>query len=216
MRIVKKEDFMKNNCYEETPCTIIKHYCGCSRNVDNTDETPSIGENGNWFVGDIDTGVSAQGTPGERGETGATGPIGPQGPQGTKGDPGEPGPAGLSVDMTFFRPDKWVVNHKYDFGDGLYGQRFTGVISQAINYPGAIAIGKLTNTAKIIDVGGWWQSGGDNRIAIGNSFTNSDIGSAVYLTGTNPNFDDDQLLLWTLSNATRTNAPYDVWIKYTE
>lgn len=69
---------------------------------------PTIGANGNWFIGTNDTGISANGTPGpkgekgdpgEKGETGATGlqgiqgPIGPQGP---KGDPGEQGPVGPS------------------------------------------------------------------------------------------------------------------------
>lgn len=67
---------------------------------------PTIGANGNWFIGTNDTGISANGTPGpkgdkgdsgEKGETGTTGlqgiqgPIGPQGP---KGDPGEQGPVG--------------------------------------------------------------------------------------------------------------------------
>lgn len=34
---------------------------------------PHIGDNGNWFVGDTDTGVAAQGPIGETGQTGATG-----------------------------------------------------------------------------------------------------------------------------------------------
>lgn len=32
--------------------------------------TPHIGENGNWYIGDTDTGVSAQGDPGDPGEDG--------------------------------------------------------------------------------------------------------------------------------------------------
>lgn len=67
---------------------------------------PSIGENGNWCIGNDDTGVSANGTPGpkgdkgEIGEAGPAGAVGPQGiqgpagPQGPKGDTGEQGPAG--------------------------------------------------------------------------------------------------------------------------
>lgn len=35
--------------------------------------TPHIGSNGNWFVGDVDTGIKAQG------------PVGPQGPEGPEG-----------------------------------------------------------------------------------------------------------------------------------
>ena len=39
-------------------------------------ETPYIGENGNWFVGELDTGVQAQGVQGPKGATGAKGDTG--------------------------------------------------------------------------------------------------------------------------------------------
>ena len=55
-------------------------------------ETPYIGENGNWWIGDEDTGVKAQGPQGEQG------PQGPQGEQGTQGTQGEQGPAGQKGD----------------------------------------------------------------------------------------------------------------------
>ena len=60
-------------------------------------ETPYIGENGNWFVGKLDTGVQAQGAQGPKGEQGpqgAQGPKGEQGPQGVQGPKGEQGPQG--------------------------------------------------------------------------------------------------------------------------
>ena len=44
--------------------------------------TPYIGTNGNWWVDNVDTGVSAQGPKGDKGDTGA---------QGEKGDAGENG-----------------------------------------------------------------------------------------------------------------------------
>ena len=62
--------------------------------------SPYIGENGNWFVGELDTGVQAQGAQGLKGEqgpqgdTGATGPKGEHGPQGVQGPKGEQGPKG--------------------------------------------------------------------------------------------------------------------------
>lgn len=86
--------------------------------------TPTIGANGNWFIGDTDTGKPSrgeqgpagaagqdgaqgpegpegpQGPQGEKGEKGDTGPQGPQGdpgPQGPKGDTGETGPAGTTT-----------------------------------------------------------------------------------------------------------------------
>lgn len=47
--------------------------------------TPTIGENGNWYLGDTDTGKPSRG---------ATGAQGAQGPQGEKGDTGAQGPQG--------------------------------------------------------------------------------------------------------------------------
>lgn len=56
---------------------------------DGTDGiTPTIGDNGNWFLGATDTGKPS------RGATGDTGPTGPQGIQGEQGPAGPQGPAG--------------------------------------------------------------------------------------------------------------------------
>ncbi len=56
--------------------------------------TPFIGSNGNWWIGETDTGISATGPQGEKGDTGATGATGAQGPQGEKGDTGATGATG--------------------------------------------------------------------------------------------------------------------------
>lgn len=53
--------------------------------------TPHIGENGNWFIGDTDTDVHAQGPQGEQGTQGIQGTQGPQGEQGTPGTNGQDG-----------------------------------------------------------------------------------------------------------------------------
>ena len=70
--------------------------------------TPTIGANGNWFLGSTDTGkpsrgaTGAQGPKGPKGDTGAQGPKGdtgargPQGPQGEKGDTGATGAKGAT------------------------------------------------------------------------------------------------------------------------
>ncbi len=60
--------------------------------VDGKDgETPYIGENGNWWIGDKDTGVKAQGDKGDKGNTGATGATGATGDKGEDGDQGDDG-----------------------------------------------------------------------------------------------------------------------------
>lgn len=53
--------------------------------------TPTIGENGNWYVGGEDTGVQAQGHQGDKGDKGDTGETGPQGPKGEQGNSGVSG-----------------------------------------------------------------------------------------------------------------------------
>lgn len=49
--------------------------------------TPTIGSNGNWYLGDTDTGKPSRGATGSKGDTGAQGPKGDVGPQGPQGDP---------------------------------------------------------------------------------------------------------------------------------
>ena len=65
--------------------------------------TPHIGANGNWWIGETDTGVQAEGKEGPAGPQGERGIQGPQGPQGepgrdgatgSQGPQGEQGPAG--------------------------------------------------------------------------------------------------------------------------
>ena len=66
--------------------------------VDGKDgNTPSIGENGNWWIGETDTGVKAagidgaDGVDGEKGDKGDKGDPGDKGDKGDKGDPGQNG-----------------------------------------------------------------------------------------------------------------------------
>lgn len=44
--------------------------------------TPTIGENGNWYLGNTDTGKPSRGAKGDKGDPGDTGPQGPAGSQG--------------------------------------------------------------------------------------------------------------------------------------
>ena len=53
--------------------------------------TPFIGENGNWWIGETDTGVKAAGIDGIDGEKGDKGDPGEKGDKGDKGDAGQDG-----------------------------------------------------------------------------------------------------------------------------
>ncbi len=58
--------------------------------------TPFIGENGNWWIGETDTGVKAAGTDGVDGTDGEKGDKGDPGEKGDKGDKGDAGQDGSS------------------------------------------------------------------------------------------------------------------------
>ena len=58
--------------------------------------TPFIGENGNWWIGEIDTGVKAAGIDGTDGEKGDQGEKGDKREKGDKGDMGDAGQNGGS------------------------------------------------------------------------------------------------------------------------
>lgn len=83
--------------------------------------TPTIGDNGNWYLGETDTGKPSRGEQGEKGDTGAqgakgdkgepgakgdTGPAGVPGKDGAKGDPGAPGKDGHSPVVTATKSGK--------------------------------------------------------------------------------------------------------------
>lgn len=67
--------------------------------------TPTIGANGNWYLGTEDTGkpsrgaTGPQGTTGPQGATGPQGETGPAGPDGAPGKDGSPGKDGVTPDI---------------------------------------------------------------------------------------------------------------------
>ena len=67
--------------------------------------TPTIGDNGNWFLGATDTGKPSRGEKGdtgekgEKGDTGATGPTGPKGDTGLQGPKGDTGATGATGEI---------------------------------------------------------------------------------------------------------------------
>ena len=56
--------------------------------------TPYVGGNGNWWIGETDTGIKAQGPKGDTGEPGTSGTPGSNGQDGTNGTDGQDGKDG--------------------------------------------------------------------------------------------------------------------------
>lgn len=78
----KPEDYV----YTETE---ILNYNTLSDRITKIEEgggiTPTIGDNGNWYLGSTDTGKPSRGDKGDKGDTGATGPKGDTGATGADG-----------------------------------------------------------------------------------------------------------------------------------
>ena len=97
-----------------------------------------IGDNGNWFIDGVDTGVSSKGEPGEKGDTGEQGPQGEPGMDGIDGTSiytlnGEPssdlGKNGdsyidlLSWNFYVKENGEWVLKGNIKGADGSDGQK---------------------------------------------------------------------------------------------
>ena len=117
--------------------------------------TPTIGENGNWYLGDTDTNKPSrgeQGPAGPKGDTGGTGPqgprgeIGPQGPQGDVGPKGATGATGADGKSAYsYAQDGGYTGTEAEFAAKLAAEKlpnpypltFTGAVSET--YDGSSA-----------------------------------------------------------------------------
>ena len=107
---------------------------------------PNVGENGNWWVGDIDTGIPAKGEKGEKGDKGATGDKGETGEKGEKGDTGDTGRDGTAgrdgvdgLDATahVYRLNQLTQNIEVSYDNGDSWEYLANIPSDAISieYP---------------------------------------------------------------------------------
>ena len=115
--------------------------------------TPFIGENGNWWIGDTDTGVKATGEKGEKGDTGEKGETGASGKDGNTPFIGENGNWWIGGTDTGVK----AAGEKGEKGDtGEKGE--TGVDGKDG------ASGKDGNTPFIGENGNWWIGGTDTGV----------------------------------------------------
>ena len=129
--------------------------------------TPTIGSNGNWFLGSSDTGkpsrgaTGAQGPKGPKGDTGAQGPQGPKGntgAQGAKGDTGARGPQGPQGPQGPAGPNNWGTT---------MNDTTASNINDLMNKKVDLIIQKANGQAGIFGVNGGW-SGHDFGFTWGN------------------------------------------------
>ena len=165
-----------------------------------------IGENGNWWNGDEDLGIVAQGPQGEQGI---------QGVQGEKGDTGEPGKSVSVVSVTKTKTEGSVDTYTISFSDnsstsftvtnGTDGTTITITSVEKVSTEGLIDTYQITfsdDTSHIFTV----KNGED-----GKSVTVSSIGktSSVGLVDTYEIvFSDGTKSTFTVTNGRDGNTPY--------
>lgn len=89
--------------------------CGSQGAKGDNGITPHIGANKNWYIGDVDTGVHAEGKRGMRGFQGEQGEQGIQGIQGEKGEKGDSGNKIHGI-KTIFHFTETVIKEMSKFG----------------------------------------------------------------------------------------------------
>jgi hypothetical protein len=186
----------------------------------------TIGQNGNWYIGNKDTGIAAtgeQGVPGPQGPQGipgldgvngidgadgATGPQGPQGSAGPRGFQGPQGPAGdLNTESIILRPDKWSEKIEIPLGNGLYGRRYRGFLNVPANTLFSEPLGTIGSTARFVTSGGWWSTT-KHILELGSPWNEQYSRLALNDTGA--------LGFGSICPLERIDAPYDIWLTYTK
>ena len=119
--------------------------------------TPHIGENGNWWVGNTDLGVKAQGNPGTNGQDGQPGRDGQPGQPGRDGQNGQPGRDGQPGETPRIGDNgNWWIGNE-DTGKparGAQGPQGNPGTNGQNGQPGRD--GQNGHTPRIGDNGNWW------------------------------------------------------------
>lgn len=143
--------------------------------------TPYIGDNGNWWIGDTDTGVNATGNKGEKGDKGDTGAQGERGDKGADGQDGKDGNDGVTPILKIGTDNLWYVSYdsgttwmflgvkatgekgdKGDVGtpgaDGKDGKDGIGIAKAELNTNGELVLtytdGNTVNVGRVLGVDG--------------------------------------------------------------
>jgi hypothetical protein len=123
----------------------------------------------------------------------------------TNGEIGVNGTSQVSIN----RPDLWEVDKEYDFGNGLYGKRYTGTItlnaSKKVVTLGNQAIESFVSTNGGLQIG-------THKVPV--PYLDFAGGTKELLTIAQVHSDKGVCVLTTLSNTAVNDVSYDVWITY--
>ncbi len=99
--------------------------------------TPTIGPNGNWYLGGTDTGKPSRGATGAKGDAGATGPDGVPGKDGAPGEKGEKGDPGKTPVKG---ADYWTEADKQEIIDDIHPAFYIDLAGDYPNYTCPVAM----------------------------------------------------------------------------
>ena len=128
--------------------------------------TPTIGENGNWYLGDTDTNKPSRGEKGEKGETGA---------QGEKGDTGATGADGKSAYS--YAVDGGYIGTEAEFAAKLAAEKLPN--PYPLTFTGAVSGSYDGSSAKTIEIPSGGAHEGIYSLLVEHTIT-EDVSEVVY------------------------------------
>lgn len=155
--------------------------------------TPTIGDNGNWYLGTTDTGkpsrgekgdkgdkgdTGAQGVQGEKGDTGAQGLQGPQGEKGDTGETGATGATGADGKSAYsYAQDGGYTGTESEFAAKLAAEKLPN--PYPITFTGAVSETYDGSSAKTIEIPSGGAHEGIYSLLVEHTIT-EDVSEVVY------------------------------------
>jgi len=110
-------------------------------------------------------------------------------------------------------PNLWPVGIELDFGDGSFGQRFTGNITAAADTNVEIPLATHTSIVDIVDCGGSIHFAANSKMAFGHTLSVS--GYTVWGTSS-LDISGMGMRLQSRFTQARSNMPYNIWVIYSK
>jgi hypothetical protein len=132
-----------------------------------------------------------------------------------KGDKGDTGPRGVPGGGGI-QPHNWPTNEEIDLQDGSFGCRWIGTITQTAGTRIITTLHKpYSGIMRSVQTGGWfaYDDTGQTMCVHGQGFTYGTFASANLIYGT-VTASPTVLHFQSQSASERTNAPYDLWMRY--
>jgi hypothetical protein len=107
------------------------------------------------------------------------------------------------------KPNLWVPGVEYDFGDGVYGQRYTGTITVDANVRSEIYINDAGNVDTIVSCGGSIEMAPNKHKFMVGVYDINGFSTGMFTY-------DGKVAIESVSPVIRSGYAYDVWLTYTK